>query len=152
MAGDSRFALDGRFDEPELSGSEAQSKELHSDFGRDKSNQGDENQHSEGHGSSISDDDQEQDDEDGTESAMDSDGFAGPSNEGKLKPLTPEALAAARATQERAGIVYISRIPPGMRPTKVRHLMSQYGEIGRVYLQQEGVSMVSSSGYFRSAE
>jgi ESF2/ABP1 family protein len=68
---------------------------------------------------------------------MDPEGFSGPS--GKIvKPLTPEALAAFNAAQERAGVVYISRIPPGMRPTKVRHLMSQYGEIGRVYLQQEG--------------
>ena len=56
-----------------------------------------------------------------------------------LKPLTPEALAAFHAAQNRAGVIYISRIPPGMRPTKVRHLMSAYGDIGRVYLQQEGM-------------
>ncbi|KAI5122187.1 hypothetical protein M0805_007084 [Coniferiporia weirii] len=69
---------------------------------------------------------------------MDPAGFAAPAGEGMMvKPLTPEALAASRAALERTGVVYISRIPPGMRPTKVRHLMSQYGEIGRVYLQQE---------------
>ncbi|KAL5527096.1 hypothetical protein ACEPAG_5887 [Sanghuangporus baumii] len=68
-------------------------------------------------------------------SGMDPEGFVGPSK--TVKPLTPEALAAFRAAQERAGVIYISRIPPGMRPTKVRHLMSQYGEVGRVYLQQE---------------
>jgi len=55
-----------------------------------------------------------------------------------VQPLTPEALAAFNAAQERTGVVYISRIPPAMRPTKVRHLLSQHGEIGRVYLQQEG--------------
>ena len=66
---------------------------------------------------------------------MDPEGFAG---EKILKPLTPEALAAFQAAQNRAGVIYISRIPPGMRPTKVRHLMSAYGDIGRVYLQQEG--------------
>lgn len=54
------------------------------------------------------------------------------------KPLTAEALAAFEAAQARTGIIYISRIPPGMRPTKVRHLMSGFGEIGRIYLQQEG--------------
>ncbi|KIY71776.1 hypothetical protein CYLTODRAFT_368652 [Cylindrobasidium torrendii FP15055 ss-10] len=63
------------------------------------------------------------------------DGFAGPSQ--IVKPLTKEALASFKAEQDRAGVVYISRIPPGMRPTKVRHLLSGYGEIGRVYLQQE---------------
>ncbi|KAI0677001.1 hypothetical protein C8Q78DRAFT_959888 [Trametes maxima] len=67
---------------------------------------------------------------------MDPGGFAGPS-EKTVKPLTPEALAAFKAAQDRAGVIYISRIPPGMRPAKVRHLMSAYGEVGRVYLQQE---------------
>ncbi|KAF9779551.1 hypothetical protein BJ322DRAFT_1101745 [Thelephora terrestris] len=67
---------------------------------------------------------------------MDLEGFSGP-EEKVVKPLTPEALAAFKAAKERTGVIYISRIPPGMRPTKVRYLMSQYGEIGKVYLQQE---------------
>jgi len=67
---------------------------------------------------------------------MDPEGFAEPA-EKTVKPLTPEALAAFNAAQAKTGVIYISRIPPGMRPTKVRHLMSQYGEVGRVYLQQE---------------
>ncbi len=75
---------------------------------------------------------------------MDPSGYAGPS-EKTVKPLTPEALAAFKAAQEKAGVVYISRIPPGMRPTKVRHLMSAYGEVGRVYLQQEGMFVLSSA-------
>ncbi|KAG8963968.1 RNA-binding ATPase activator esf2 [Tulasnella sp. 419] len=54
-----------------------------------------------------------------------------------VKPLTAEALAEFEAAQKRAGVIYISRIPPGMRPAKVRHILSAYGEIGRVYLQQE---------------
>lgn len=56
-----------------------------------------------------------------------------------VQPLSAEALAEFNAAQERAGVVYISRIPPGMRPTKVRHLMSAHGQVGRVYLQQEGL-------------
>ncbi|KAF7330829.1 Pre-rRNA-processing protein ESF2 [Mycena venus] len=67
---------------------------------------------------------------------MNPEGFSGPT-EKFVKPLTREALAAFQAAQNRAGVIYISRIPPGMRPTKVRHLMSAYGEVGRVYLQQE---------------
>ena len=80
--------------------------------------------------------DQEDNDEE-LGGGMDADGFAGPK---VVKPLTPEALAAFKAAQERAGVIYISRIPPGMQPTKVRHLMSQYGEVGRVYLQREGIT------------
>lgn len=71
------------------------------------------------------------------EPGMDPQGFLGPS-EKIVKPLTPEALTAFKAAQDRAGIIYISRIPPGMQPTKVRHLMSQHGDVGRIYLQQEG--------------
>jgi|ERR1700722_5399288 len=67
---------------------------------------------------------------------MDPLGFLGPP-EKVVKPLTQEALAAFKLAQERAGVVYISRIPPGMQPAKVRYLMSAYGEVGRVYLQQE---------------
>ncbi|KAJ7179567.1 hypothetical protein C8R46DRAFT_1160111 [Mycena filopes] len=67
---------------------------------------------------------------------MDPEGFSGPA-EKIVKPLTREALAIFQAAQDRAGVIYISRIPPGMRPTKVRHLMTAYGDVGRVYLQQE---------------
>jgi ESF2/ABP1 family protein len=69
---------------------------------------------------------------------LDPEGYLGPPQK-VVKPLTPEDLALYNAAQERAGIIYISRIPPGMRPAKVRHLMSAYGEVGKVYLQQEGV-------------
>jgi ESF2/ABP1 family protein len=80
---------------------------------------------------------------DGPDDGMDAAGFAGPK---VVKPLTQEALAVFRAAQEKAGMIYISRIPPGMQPAKVRHLMSQYGEVGRVYLQKEG-TMVYSFDY-----
>ncbi|EIW82451.1 hypothetical protein CONPUDRAFT_53712 [Coniophora puteana RWD-64-598 SS2] len=65
---------------------------------------------------------------------MNPEGFSGPQ---RLKTLTAEALAKFNAAQNRAGVVYLSRIPPGMQPPKVRHLMSAYGEVGRIYLQQE---------------
>lgn len=89
-----------------------------------------------------SDADEEEGDFDGFRDGMDLEGFSGP-KEKVVKPLTPEALAAFRAAKEKTGVIYISRIPPGMRPTKVRHLMSQYGEVGKVYLQQEGESVVA---------
>jgi len=52
--------------------------------------------------------------------------------------LSEKALEAYKAAQNLAGVVYISRIPPGMSPDKVRHLMSAYGEVGKVFLQPEG--------------
>ena len=41
-----------------------------------------------------------------------------------------------------AGIVYLSRVPPFMKPHKVKHLLSRYGSIGRVYLKPEGQCML----------
>jgi len=93
----------------------------------------------------MSGQDSGQEDEDETlGDGMDADGFVGPR---VVKPLTPEALAAFKAAQEKAGVIYISRIPPGMQPTKVRHLMSQYGEVGRVYLQKEGMTIWITGRY-----
>ena len=88
-------------------------------------------------GGDVDEEGEAEDNPDGFRDGMVLEGFSGP-KEKVVKPLTPEALAAFKAAKERTGVVYISRIPPGMRPTKVRHLMSQYGEIGKVYLQQEG--------------
>lgn len=39
----------------------------------------------------------------------------------------------------RPGIIYLSRIPPYMKPLKVRQIFSEYGEVGRVFLQPEGI-------------
>lgn len=119
---DSRFSLDERF------ASEAAGESSKQALEREDA--------SDDHHSASELDEQEENDTLGE--GMDPSGFAGPK---VVKPLTPEALAAFQAAQNRAGVIYISRIPPGMRPTKVRHLMSQYGEVGRVYLQQEGASI-----------
>ncbi|KAG1888124.1 hypothetical protein F4604DRAFT_1715647 [Suillus subluteus] len=73
-------------------------------------------------------------DDRGISQGMELEGFAGPKI---VQPLTPEALAKFNAVQARTGVIYISQIPPGMHPAKVRHLMSAHGKVGRVYLQQE---------------
>jgi ESF2/ABP1 family protein len=61
-------------------------------------------------------------------------GLVGPSE------LTPEALAAFAAVERKKGVVYLARVPPFMKPIKVRHLLERYGEIGRVYLAPEDPS------------
>jgi hypothetical protein len=125
---DSRFALDARFvaDPDEWAGAGASGS--HSEPEADAAEPGDAGSDAMPSG---------EDDADELGAGMDPAGFAGPAGK-VVKPLTPEALAAFNAAQARTGVVYISRIPPGMRPPKVRHLMSQYGEVARVYLQQEG--------------
>ncbi len=51
------------------------------------------------------------------------------------KPLSTSELEAFNKKQRKLGIIYISRIPPGMTPAKVRHILSNFGELGRIYLQ-----------------
>ncbi|EPQ28110.1 uncharacterized protein PFL1_04437 [Pseudozyma flocculosa PF-1] len=52
-----------------------------------------------------------------------------------IKPLNAEELEAFKKKQRKLGIIYISRIPPGMTPAKVRHILSNFGEVGRMYLK-----------------
>ncbi|KAG9298196.1 hypothetical protein G9A89_002684 [Geosiphon pyriformis] len=54
-----------------------------------------------------------------------------------IKPLTAAKLADFQEKQNKTGIVYLSRIPPFMKPLKIRHLLGKFGEIGRVYLAPE---------------
>jgi len=128
-AGPSRIRLENpdaqdAFSESEDNGSEngAQDGSVHGDGGKEEEGEND---------------------LDGFGDGMDLEGFSG-LKEKVVKPLTPEALAAFKSAKEKTGVIYISRIPPGMKPTKVRHLMSQYGETGKVYLQQEGAYVMVS--------
>ena len=43
---------------------------------------------------------------------------------------------------QKTGVIYLSRIPPFMKPQKLKSLLSEYGEIGRVYLVPEGKKIV----------
>ena len=62
---------------------------------------------------------------------------AAPAPAPAAKALAPAALAAFTAEERAKGLVYLGRVPPGMQPIKVRHLLSRYGEIGRLYLAPE---------------
>ena len=45
----------------------------------------------------------------------------------------------SKQSTNKPGMIYISRIPPGMTPSKVRAIMAQHGELGRIYLAPTGV-------------
>lgn len=40
--------------------------------------------------------------------------------------------------KKKRGIIFLSTIPPYMNVAKVREIFSQYGEVGRIYLQPKG--------------
>jgi ESF2/ABP1 family protein len=81
----------------------------------------------------------EKDEEDGAEEAAADTGASTAiiTNPSALKPLTPAELAASKAATAKTGVVYLSRIPPFMKPQKVRDLLSRFGAIGRVFLAPE---------------
>ncbi|KAI4121377.1 MAG: hypothetical protein LQ347_006879, partial [Umbilicaria vellea] len=68
----------------------------------------------------------------------------------KLKPLTFAQLAASQRAARKTGVLYLSRIPPFMRPSTVKHLLSPYGSISRLFLTPEPASShskrISSGG------
>src|SRR5436189_6280024 len=56
-----------------------------------------------------------------------------------FKPLTPAKLAEFKKAQDNTGIIYLSRIPPFMKPSKIKHLMGKFGDVGKIYLAPEGM-------------
>lgn len=50
----------------------------------------------------------------------------------KMRRFSKEAAMA-----EKRGVCYLSRVPPHMNPLKLRQILSQYGEIQRIYLVPE---------------
>ncbi|CUS09378.1 unnamed protein product [Tuber aestivum] len=55
----------------------------------------------------------------------------------RLKPLSKEELAASKEATAKTGVVYLSRVPPFMKPMKVKSLLSRFGEVGRIFLSPE---------------
>ncbi|MCJ1249841.1 RNA-binding ATPase activator esf2 [Trapelia coarctata] len=60
-----------------------------------------------------------------------------------LKPLTPVQLAKSQRLAQKTGVLYISRIPPFMKPSTLRHLLSPYGAISRLFLTPEPPTIYS---------
>jgi ESF2/ABP1 family protein len=56
---------------------------------------------------------------------------------GVSKPLTKKNLVATAKAVKRSGVVYLSRVPPFMKPSKLRALLLPYGAINRIFLTPE---------------
>ncbi|KCV70070.1 hypothetical protein H696_03533 [Fonticula alba] len=90
----------------------------------DEDDEGDEDDEDDDEGDEDDEDD-EDDGDDEIDSSID------------LRPLTPAALSAFKADLEKTGVVYLSRIPPFMRPHALKSLLSHHGKIGRIFLKPE---------------
>lgn len=70
------------------------------------------------------------DDEDGNDNLLE------PTSAPK-KALSKKKLEKAQKAVKKTGVVYLSRIPPFMKPATVKSLLSQHGKVGRVFLTPE---------------
>lgn len=55
----------------------------------------------------------------------------------KLKKLTAEELEKEQKRIKRTGVCYLSKIPPYMKPAKLRSVLSRFGTIDRLFLKPE---------------
>ncbi|CAM9773911.1 unnamed protein product, partial [Chrysoparadoxa australica] len=54
-----------------------------------------------------------------------------------LRGLSKKKLEAYNAKLAKRGVVYLSRVPPHMKPAKLRHLLEHHGQIERIYLAED---------------
>lgn len=54
-----------------------------------------------------------------------------------LKKLSPEKLEQEQKRIKKTGVCYLSRIPPYMKPAKLRSVLSRFGKIDRLFLKPE---------------
>ena len=59
------------------------------------------------------------------------------------KSKKPKSLLVGLANEyredlEKRGVIYLARIPPFMKPNKVKSIFEEYGEVTRLYLAEEG--------------
>lgn len=59
----------------------------------------------------------------------------------KLKKLTPEKIAKEEKRIKKTGVCYLSKIPPFMKPSKLRSVLSRFGKIDRLFLKPEDNSI-----------
>lgn len=65
-----------------------------------------------------------------------------PSTPSSINMADDRATAPTNLIKKKSttpGVVYLSRLPQSMNPTKIRRIFSMYGEVGRLFLQREGM-------------
>lgn len=62
----------------------------------------------------------------------------------KVKKLTAKQLEKEEKRIKKSGVVYLSSLPPYMKPQKIRQIMSRFGEVGRIFLKPEDPKVYKS--------
>jgi ESF2/ABP1 family protein len=104
----------------------------------------DENDNDDDDNDDDDDDDDNEDDEDNDDDNNDTDQGDDPianNNKKKVHRLSMAKTEDFNETLRKRGVVYVARIPPRMTPTKIKSLLSEFGEITRVYLVEEDATV-----------
>ncbi|KAH8129378.1 NMD3-domain-containing protein [Trichoderma asperelloides] len=100
-------------------------------------------------GASDQDQDDDEEDKDGSEQTKNGEENNGGEEKTKAKklkskdlprvaqPATKKNLITTDEAIKKSGVVYISRVPPFMKPNKLRSLLTPYGTINRIFLAPE---------------
>jgi len=56
------------------------------------------------------------------------------------KPLNIKQLESTARTARKSGVIYLSRIPPFMKPQTVRHLLAPFGTTTKIFLTPESAT------------
>lgn len=59
----------------------------------------------------------------------------------KKKEKKKKKKASSKDAEKKRGVCYMSRIPPHMDHVKLRHILSQFGDIQRIFLAPQGLSL-----------
>ena len=71
---------------------------------------------------------------------------AEPTGQPASKPLSARKLAKFKHKVERSGIVYMSRVPPHLKPLKLRQLLEGHAKVGRIYMAPTEASQRAAQG------
>lgn len=55
----------------------------------------------------------------------------------KEKQRRLKKLKSDKKTKHKTGVVYLSRVPPYMKPAKLRQILTRFGEVDRLFLKRE---------------
>jgi ESF2/ABP1 family protein len=90
------------------------------------------------------DSDNEEDDEDNEDDNNNNNDKGNDPTANKKKKVHRLSLAKTEdfnETLRKRGVLYVARIPPRMTPTKIKSLLSEFGDITRVYLVEEDATV-----------
>lgn len=62
----------------------------------------------------------------------------------KLPKVSKESALSAEKAARRTGVLYLSRIPPFMKPSTLRSLLAPYGALNRIFLTPESATAHAS--------